>query len=386
MIITPIANRLHIVMIGEQNSGKSSLLNAITKQDVSIVSDVPGTTTDPVSKSMEVRGIGPCVFVDTAGIDDDAMLGALRVQKTRKYVAEADMAIIVIDATTGHLPAMEVKIPSVVVVNKTDLVWDETARQVASVAQKRYDMEPIMASAVTREGIEDIIHAIAAALPEDWDALPLTTDIAHEGDLVLLVMPQDTQAPKGRLILPQVQTLRELLDRKCRVMCCTTDLLPQTLASLASPPDAIITDSQDFMTVDTIKPAESRLTSFSILFAASKGDINYFRRSARAIDFLTPHSRVLIAEACTHVPAEEDIGRVKIPRLLRAKAGEGLQIDTVSGKDFPDDLSPYDLIIHCGACMFNRRLVLARVDEAKRQHVPMTNYGIAIAYVNGILI
>ena len=244
---------------------------------------------------------------------------------------------------------------------------------------------PIIVSAKDGTGIEAIHRTILEKLPADFGEQTITGSFVAEGDVVVLVMPQDLQAPKGRLILPQVQTIRELLDKKCLIMSCTTDKLKDTLCALANPPKLIITDSQVFHTVYEQKPAESRLTSFSVLFAGYKGDIHYYVESTSAIDRLTEQSRVLIAEACTHAPLTEDIGRVKIPHLLRKRTGEGLQIDIVSGNDFPEDLSPYNLIIHCGACMFNRKYVLSRIEQARAQQVPMTNYGVAIAHLNGIL-
>ena len=244
---------------------------------------------------------------------------------------------------------------------------------------------PIIVSAKDGTGIEAIHRAILEKLPADFGEQTITGSLVAEGDVVVLVMPQDLQAPKGRLILPQVQTIRELLDKKCLVMSCTTDKLKDTLCALTNPPKLIITDSQVFHTVYEQKPAESRLTSFSVLFAGYKGDIHYYVESTSAIDRLTEQSRVLIAEACTHAPLTEDIGRVKIPHLLRKRTGERLQIDIVSGNDFPEDLSPYNLIIHCGACMFNRKYVLSRIEQARALQIPMTNYGVAIAHLNGIL-
>ena len=244
---------------------------------------------------------------------------------------------------------------------------------------------PIIVSAKDGTGIEAIHRAILEKLPADFGEQTITGNLVAEGDVVVLVMPQDLQAPKGRLILPQVQTIRELLDKKCLVMSCTTDKLKDTLCALTNPPKLIITDSQVFHTVYEQKPAESRLTSFSVLFAGYKGDIHYYVESTSAIDRLTEQSRVLIAEACTHAPLTEDIGRVKIPHLLRKRTGERLQIDIVSGNDFPEDLSPYNLIIHCGACMFNRKYVLSRIEQARALQIPMTNYGVAIAHLNGIL-
>ena len=378
---TPKSERLHIVLLGERNSGKSSLLNAITGQNAAIVSDIPGTTTDYVAKAMEIMGIGACLIMDTAGLDDEGNLGEKRVESTLEAAKTADIAIVVIDALTGRLPVIPaLKVPVIPVLNKCDAASADTA----SIKEK-YGRDAVLVSAKEGTGVKELVGAIAEAVPEDWNAPLLTEGVVEAGDLVVLVMPQDKQAPKGRLILPQQQTIRELLERKCRIACCTTDCLEGTLASLKEAPAAIITDSQDFAKVKKLCPQGTKLTSFSILLAASKGDIDYFKESARKIDSLSENSRVLIAEACTHVPASEDIGRVKIPRMLRSRAGEGLRIDVVSGRDFPEDLSPYSLVIHCGACMFNRRYVLSRVQQAKAQGVPMTNYGVTIAYLNQII-
>ena len=385
---TPQSNRLHIILIGKRNSGKSSLMNALTGQQAAIVSDIPGTTTDPVVKAMEIHGIGPCVFIDTAGIDDDGELGCQRVEMTMKSLQKADIALLVCEAgqsdvlSTWSAKLKAMKIPVVPILNKVDLLID--AEREATDMEQQCDIRPIMVSTKSKQGIDNVRQAIIEAMPEDFDAPSITGSLVEDGDLVLLVMPQDIQAPKGRLILPQVQTLRELLDKKCVVMSCTTDRLSITLKMLSRPPKLIITDSQAFKAVNELKPDESLLTSFSILFAAYKGDIHYFADSAKAIARLHPDSKVLIAEACTHVPLTEDIGRVKIPRLLRKRVGDSLQIDIVSGSDFPEDLSVYDLVIHCGACMFNRKYVLHRVEQARRQGVPMTNYGIAIAWMNDL--
>ncbi|MCQ2119201.1 MAG: [FeFe] hydrogenase H-cluster maturation GTPase HydF [Bacteroidales bacterium] len=386
MVGTPVSERLHIVLLGERNSGKSSLLNAVTGQQVAIVSDVPGTTTDHVSKAMEIIGLGPCVFIDTAGLDDSGVLGGKRVEDSLDAVKSADIVLAVVDAATGHVPQLPVKgVPVVPVLNKNDAVEPSVVEELSAVMRNEYGKDPVVVSALYGDGVKDVIEAIRENIPEDWDAPLLTAGLVEEGDLAVLVMPQDRQAPKGRLILPQQQVIRELLDRNCRIVCCTPALLAATLDSLKEVPAAIIADSQVLKSVAAVKADSTRLTSFSMLLAASKGDIGFFKDSARRIDSLTSSSRVLIAEACTHVPASEDIGRVKIPRLLRSRAGEGLSIDVVSGRDFPEDLSGYDLVIHCGACMFNRRYVLARVRQAKEQGVPMTNYGVAIAYINNLI-
>ena len=383
---TPIANRLHIALFGRRNSGKSSLINALTGQDTALVSDIPGTTTDPVSKAMEIHGIGPCVIIDTPGFDDEGTLGEMRIERTLKAIERTDIALLLCEETNLQVEAAWMQqlkaknIPVILILNKADIRKD-----ISPFIEQELGEKALLVSAKEKQGMEDIRLAILEKLPQDFEQPSITGDLVSENDLVLLVMPQDIQAPKGRLILPQVQTMRELLDKKCLIMSCTTDKLPQTLQALARPPKFIITDSQVFKTVYEQKPAESLLTSFSVLMAGYKGDIRQFVEGASAIDRLTEHSRVLIAEACAHAPMTEDIGRVKIPRLLRKKIGEGLQIDMVSGSDFPKDLSGYDLIIHCGACMFNRKHVMNRLESASSQQIPMTNYGITLAHLMGIL-
>ena len=398
LVHTPNANRLHIALFGKRNSGKSSLINALTGQDTALVSDTPGTTTDPVQKAMEIHGIGPCLFIDTPGFDDEGELGNRRIERTWKAVEKTDIALLLCAGggsaeETGEqdfteelhwLEQLKAKnIPTILLINKADI-----RKNTASLAiriKATFGSQPIPVSAKEKTGVELIRQAILEKLPEDFDQQSITGSLVTEGDLVLLVMPQDIQAPKGRLILPQVQTIRELLDKKCLIMSCTTDKLRETLQALSRPPKLIITDSQVFKTVYEQKPEESKLTSFSVLFAGYKGDIRYYVKSASAIGSLTESSRVLIAEACTHAPLSEDIGRVKLPHLLRKRIGEKLSIDIVAGTDFPQDLTPYSLVIHCGACMFNRKYVLSRIERARLQNVPMTNYGVAIAFLNGIL-
>ena len=383
---TPTANRLHIALFGRRNSGKSSLINALTGQDTALVSDIPGTTTDPVSKAMELHGIGPCVIIDTPGFDDEGTLGEMRIERTLKAIERTDIALLLCEETNlqeeaAWMQQLKAKnIPVILILNKADIRKD-----ISSLIEQELGQKPLLVSAKEKQGMEDIRLTILEKLPQDFEQPSITGDLVSENDLVLLVMPQDIQAPKGRLILPQVQTMRELLDKKCLIMSCTTDKFPQTLQALAYPPKLIITDSQVFKTVYERKPAESLLTSFSVLMAGYKGDIRQFIEGASAIDLLTENSRVLIAEACAHAPMTEDIGRVKIPCLLRKKIGEGLHIDMVSGSDFPKDLSNYDLIIHCGACMFNRKHVMNRLETAFVQNVPMTNYGITLAHLMGIL-
>lgn len=386
---TPSANRLHIGFYGKRNAGKSSLINAFAGHEVSIVSEVAGTTTDPVSKAMEIHGLGACVLIDTAGFDDIGELGKIRVEKTEKAAEKTDIAVILFSGDDITLECRwyeffkDRKIPVVPVVSKADMLINGAA-YVFKVRNKIGE-KPIQVSAVDRSGIDELKEKLIRLVPSDFDAPTITGTLCSEDDLVLLIMPQDIQAPKGRLILPQVQTIRELLDKKCLVASCTADKMKETLAVLSKPPKLIITDSQVFPLVYETKPKESMLTSFSVLFAALKGDLEYYIEGAKAIDRLTENSRVLIAECCTHAPLSEDIGRVKIPRMLKKRVGEGLTIDMVSGTDFPADLSGYDLIIQCGGCMFNRKYIMSRTDRAKSQNVAMTNYGVTIAHITGIL-
>lgn len=381
---TPAAQRLHIALYGRRNGGKSSLINALTGQQVALVSPVAGTTADPVKKAMELHPIGPVLFIDTAGYDDEGELGKLRVEATQDTLARADVALLVISGTPTQEDLQwanqlrEKNIPFLVVQTKGDV---EPPAQLP----KELSQRAVAVSAATGAGIDTLRTALVALVPEDFGRQDLTRGLCSAGDVVLLVMPQDIQAPKGRLILPQVRTIRHLLDTKCTVVSCTADGLEGALAALKAPPRLIITDSQCFPLVAANKPQESLLTSFSILMAAEKGDIDAFAQGAQAIGTLTQHSRVLIAEGCTHAPLEEDIGRVKIPNLLRKRVGQRLQVDVVAGSDFPRDLTGYDLVIHCGGCMFNRAYVLARLSQAQKQGVPMTNYGVAIAYLTGIL-
>lgn len=386
---TPSANRLHIGLFGCRNSGKSSLVNALTGQSVALVSDVAGTTTDPVQKAMEIHGIGPCLFIDTAGFDDEGELGLMRVEKTRQAARKTDVALLLFEdgdfarETAWLNDLRQSHTPVIPVVNKADI--RAGAQELARRIQQECGIEPVVVSAKTGQGVEELIARIIRDMPEGFEAASITARLVNPGDVVLLVMPQDIQAPKGRLILPQVQTIRDLLDNRCVVISATTDRLHEALEALKEPPRLIITDSQVFGKVYEQKPPQSLLTSFSVLFAAYKGDIQEFVDGAAAIDALTPQSHVLIAEACTHAPLAEDIGREKIPAMLRKRVGESLKVTVVSGTDFPRDLGGYDLVIHCGACMFNRKYVLSRIEQARAQGVPITNYGVAIAKLTGIL-
>lgn len=386
---TPSANRVHIGFYGKRNSGKSSLINAFVGQEVAIVSNIAGTTTDPVFKAMEIHGIGACVLIDTAGFDDVGHLGEMRVEKTAKAADKTDIAVLLFSSEEMEKELewfqlfKERRTPVLCVISKADTITNPTILE--ELVKEKTGVSPVIVSTNNQESIERFKEALIRQVPEDFELKSITSYLVNEEDIVLLVMPQDIQAPKGRLILPQVQTIRDLLDNKCIVISATTDKLDQALAALTKPPKLIITDSQVFKTVYDKKPAESLLTSFSVLYAAYKGDLPYYIKGASAIDSLTEQSKVLIAECCTHAPLAEDIGREKLPRALKARIGEGLTVDVVSGTDYPQDLSDYDLIIQCGACMFNRKYVLTRIDRAKKQEVPMSNYGLVLAYLNGIL-
>lgn len=390
---TPSSERLHVTIFGRRNAGKSSLVNALTRQETSLVSDIPGTTTDPVRKAMEIPGIGPCVFTDTAGFDDDAAgLGEKRTGLTLKALEKTDIALMIFSdcgpvEKEWYRGLVGKGVPTVPVISKADLEPSATgpAAGLEASVTALCGESPVHVSSLTGEGIDGIFRALLRRLPEDFGHRDITGDLVKKGDAVLLVMPQDIQAPKGRLILPQVQTIRELLDKGCTVVGCTAAGLANSLSAMSSLPALVITDSSVFAEVHAAIPAGTRLTSFSVLFAAYKGDLSVFMEGARAMERLGPESRVLIAEACTHAPATEDIGRVKIPAMLRRRFGESLVTEVVSGTDFPEDLSGYSLIIHCGACMFNRRYVLNRIAAARKQGIPITNYGMAIAWMKGIL-
>lgn len=383
------SERYHIAVFGRRNAGKSSLVNALAGQSVSIVSSVAGTTTDTVWKNIELPGVGAAVIGDTAGYDDAGVVGELRVDAARKVLPRIDLALLLLhDSPDDNAEELEwcrrlekMNIPYVLLLGQCDRL-SGTAVMDGWKAVLDKDITPF--SAVTGEGREELLKAMAAALrtAEDDD---ITGSLVKAGDIVVLVMPQDSQAPKGRLIQPQVQTLRNLLDKHAVPLCCALEELPLLLGAIKEPPSLIITDSQVFAQVERLKPEATRLTSFSVLMARYKGDIELFRKGAEALMNLPANGRVLIAEACSHVPRNEDIGRVKLPRMLRGRFGEGLSIDVVSGNDFPDDLSVYDIVIHCGACMFTKRHVMSRASRAVEQGVPVTNYGIAIAALTGIL-
>ncbi len=387
-----MVERTHIGIFGPRNAGKSSLVNMLTSQEVSIVSPVAGTTTDPVSKPIEINGLGACVFIDTAGYDDYGSLGEMRVTKTKEVLRRCDIAIFLIPDTifedkeklqeaTKWFTLIKERSKTLLVINHFTTSKEETqeAKKIFGVS------EYIEINVAQNEGREELLKAIGFVQSQYQQDLSIVTHLVQPTDTVVLCMPQDIQAPKGRLILPQVQTIRELIDYGCTTICTTTTKLAQTLDSLKNAPALIVTDSQDFKTVYELKPQESRLTSFSVLFARWKGDIDEFIRGAEALSSLNANSRVLIAEACSHAPLAEDIGREKIPALIHKKIDPNIKFDIISGNDWNVDLSQYDLIIHCGACMFNRTQMLNRVKIVKEYKTKITNYGITIAYLNGII-
>lgn len=383
------SNRYHIGIFGRRNAGKSTLLNALTGQDVSIVSDVAGTTTDTVWKNIELPGIGAAVIADTAGFDDIGDLGTMRNERTKRASQQVDMAIILVTGKPDDASFeiewrdffKKAEIPTIFVLTKCDSDADSDSDTWSHVLGQ----EVLPISALNGKGIDVLLAKMASLYSKDDNLDDITYSLVKAGDVVVLVMPQDASAPKGRLIQPQVVTLRNLLDKHALALCCAPEELSQMLENLKTPPALIITDSQVFAQVQPLTPKETKLTSFSVLMARHKGDIDTFREGADALMALPKNGKVLIAEACSHIPQNEDIGRVKLPRMLRKKFGEELQIDIVSGNDFPEDLSQYNLIIHCGACMFTRRHVLSRVRRAKAQNIPITNYGIAIAALTDIL-
>ncbi|MCR4403312.1 MAG: [FeFe] hydrogenase H-cluster maturation GTPase HydF [Firmicutes bacterium] len=405
---TPRSNRLHIAILGRRNAGKSSLINALTNQDIALVSDVPGTTTDPVYKAMEILPVGPVVIIDTAGIDDSGQLGEMRVQRTKRVLAKADLAILVVDVTRGVgdyersilAEARERGVPVIGVANKTDLIGpaaerdrrpagesavlpESAARLGALEAQLGISLVPV--SSKTGQGLGSLKDRIVREAPKYWEGPPVIGDLVRPGDTVVLVVPVDIEAPKGRLILPQVQTLRDLLDNDARAVVVKENAVRETIEGLRSRPALVVTDSQAFGIVSEQVPRDVPLTSFSILFARHKGDLSALVEGARRVAKLEPGARVLIAEACTHHPIGDDIGRVKIPAWLEQEVGGKLRFSWASGASFPEDLARFDLVVHCGGCMINRAEMLHRLAMVKRAGVPVVNYGVLIACLHGIL-
>ena len=447
--------RTHIGIFGKRNAGKSSIINMLTNQEVSIVSPLPGTTTDPVTKPIEINGIGACVFIDTAGYDDAGEIGAMRVTKTKQVLQRCDISLFVIPTTIidnreelnkaaeWYKLISERTARTIVVINEfsensdsgdcgenngdcyknnsgdcdceksgsdggekngsdggvkkefengksskcdisIDIKTENYIKAVSETILKGTKAEIVIVNARKGEGKEELLRVLGH-IKERTEEHKIVTHLVKPGDVVLLVMPQDIQAPAGRLILPQVQTIRELLDDKCIVVSCTTENFKRTLTALVTPPSLIVTDSQAFKEVYENKPTESRLTSFSVLFAQWKGDINTFIQGAQALSTLNDSSRILIAEACSHAPLAEDIGREKIPALIHKTISKNIKIEIVSGHDWPENLETYDLIIHCGACMLSRQQVINRIKEAEKINKKITNYGVCIAYLNNIL-
>ncbi|OPY78448.1 MAG: tRNA modification GTPase MnmE [Syntrophorhabdus sp. PtaU1.Bin153] len=386
---TPRGRRLHIAIFGRRNAGKSSLINALTNQNIAIVSDVPGTTTDPVYKSMEILPIGPVVVIDTAGIDDVGRLGLLRIEKAYGVLAKTDLLLLVVDPLSGvdtHeenvlAKANENKVPVIAVLNKADLYPHVQTQHVAD--RLRVPVVPV--SALTGQGIDQLKIAMIRSAPKDWIAPAIVGDLISPGDTVVLVVPIDHAAPKGRLILPQVQTIRDILDHDAMAFTVKESQLKSALNNLKNKPRLVITDSQAFREVAADTPQDVMMTSFSILFARYKGNLATLVEGAKAIQHLMPGDKVLIAEACTHHRVEDDIGTVKIPRWLGQVVRGALDFKWASGLELPSDIKNYKLIIHCGGCMINRKEMLHRLMMAERAGVPIVNYGVLIAYVLGIL-
>ena len=389
---TPMSERVHIGFLGKRNAGKSSVMNAVTGQDIAVVSDVMGTTTDPVYKSMELLPLGPVVMMDTPGIDDEGELGALRVRKSYQVLNKTDVAVLVIDATAGISPVDEAllerirrkKIPYLVVMNKIDLTAEEKGRQIREklgLSESRF----VPVSASDGSGIRELKEKIAAAARAEEPEKYIVRDLVSPSDFVILVVPIDKAAPKGRLILPQQQTIRDLLDGNAVSVVVKETELGQTLGQLGKKPALVITDSQAFGQVSRDVPEDILLTSFSILFARYKGNLESAVKGVTALDRLEDGDTILISEGCTHHRQCDDIGTVKIPKWIREYTGKEIRIETTSGTEFPDELGKYRLIVHCGGCMLNEREMKYRLSCAQDQGVPMTNYGILIAYVKGIL-
>ena len=391
----PRGVRVHLALFGKRNAGKSSVINALTGQETAIVSEVKGTTTDPVFKSMEILPIGPCVIIDTAGLDDVGELGELRIKKTLEVLDKTDVALLIVDIKIGLSEEdrliiakfRDKKKPIIIVLNKMDTIENENNDHVkiASSLHEELNTPVVAVSALKKLGIKELKNAIISVIPEDEDKFKIVGDLINPGDFVVLVTPIDKAAPKGRLILPQQQTIRDILESDAMAIVTKEYELRETLSHLAKKPKLVITDSQVFLKVAADTPKDILMTSFSILFARQKGDLSEFIRGAKAIDRLKDGDKVLIAEGCTHHRQSDDIGSVKIPRWIRQRTGKQIEFDYSSGVTFTDDIKKYALIVHCGACMMNRTGMLSRVANAQALKVPIVNYGILIAYVQGLL-
>lgn len=388
---TPKGNRIFIGIFGKRNAGKSSFINRLTKQDIALVSNIAGTTTDPVYKAMEILPLGPVMIIDTAGIDDVGDLGKLRIGKTKEVMSKTDVAVILLEAgqpvsdfeRSLLKDFKELGTQVIFAVNKVD---EKTLdpKQINQISEE-IGLPVFPISAKTGEGFDELREELIKVAPRAFEDIPFLRDLVNPGDVVLFCVPIDTAAPKGRLILPQVQAIRDCLDARAVAMVAKVDEIQNQLDNLKVPPALVVTDSQVFKEVNVIVPESIRLTSFSILMARQKGNLDELVNGAEAIESLRPGDKVLIAEACTHQCQADDIGRVKIPRWLKQKVGGDLDIEWYTGDSFPSDLSGYKLVIHCGACMINRRAMLYRQKVSKEYSLPMVNYGVAIAYLHGIL-
>lgn len=388
---SPQSIRVHIGLFGKRNAGKSSVINAITNQDAAIVSEVAGTTTDPVFRPMEILPIGPCVLIDTAGLDDIGSLGKLRISKSLDVLSKTDVALLVVDSSIGICEEdlsliskfKSKKIPHVLVLNKVDKINNQS--ELISNIKEKVKCPIACVSATDKIGIENLKQEIINALPEDAGNFTLVSDLIEPNDLVVLVIPIDKAAPKGRLILPQQQVTRDILDTGAIAIITKEDSLKETLDNLNKKPKMIITDSQAFHKVKENTPDNILLTSFSILFARQKGDLNELIKGAHAIDNLKDGDKILVAEGCTHHRQPDDIGTFKIPKMIENRTKKQLTFDFTSGITMGKNLEQYSLIVHCGACMMNRAAMISRIEKAKELNIPIVNYGILMAYINGIL-
>lgn len=384
---TPNSNRKHIGIYGNTNSGKSSLMNAILGQDISLVSNIEGTTTDPVQKAMELIPFGPVLLIDTAGLEDKTELGFKRIKKSYEFLKRVDFSLYVIDAKNPDLDTYKVwkreatkyNVEHIVVINKIDTVSDE---EIDNLVKNFNDYT--LVSTKDKYGIDNLKNKIINNLENGEEEKPIVGDLLEYGSKVVLVVPIDSEAPKGRIILPQVQVIRDCLDHGIKTYVVRDTELEEAIKDLKDI-DLVITDSQAFKDVDTILPKDLKLTSFSILFARQKGELDDFLEGTKKLDILKPNDKILICESCTHNISHEDIGRVKIPNMLRKIAGGDLNIDYMVGYDFKENIEDYDLVIHCGACMVNRKSVLNKINLCKEKNIPITNYGMVIAYFTGIL-
>ena len=388
---TPQSIRVHVGIFGKRNAGKSSIINAISNQNASIVSSVAGTTTDPVFRPMEILPIGPCVLIDTAGLDDEGPLGELRINKSLDVLNKTDIGLVVVDANKGiseedlHIIDLlkNKKIPHILVLNKIDKV--NNIKEVIQLSKAKISCPISLVSSITKEGIDKLKEEIINNVNYESNNLKLVSDLINEGDLVILVIPIDKSAPKGRLILPQQQVIRDILDNKATAIMTNETNLKETFNNLNKKPTLVITDSQVFESVSKNTPKDIPLTSFSILFARQKGDLKELVKGAKSIENLKDGDKILIAEGCTHHKQSDDIGTVKIPNWLKEYTNKNLIFDYSSGVSFSDNINSYKLIIHCGGCMINRAEIMSRINKAKINNVPIVNYGILIAYLKGIL-